>query len=366
MSLPLLPLDSDVGAPAMDDVLNNGTVDPFAEAQELPPDAEELAKRPVRPIPLAELFGLPMPRALLRASGRTGAVLTSGSVTMLAGEGGVAKSSLALGIAIGMASLPDRERGTVAGIFEAYGGAVLMATWEDAVEITGSRGQRLVEYWDGANESGAAHRASYAVHVLPINAPLFGPAGDGSYNRRPQRLDGWIDLEAAALDIRPSLMVIDPALSAYVGEPNSAAPVREFLTALARLGKEIDAGILLVAHSRKDARSRQRVDLVDPGHIGGSAAWVDGARGALTLTQNENRRRMLTISKANYGPSFLTIELEPIVDSEGHIAGLQGNSDGWRDTRTVEAELRDDTEPPLITTGSNRANGRRRKDTLLD
>ena len=345
---------------------NNAPVDPFADARELPPDAEELARTRVRPVPLAELFDLPLPRPLLRASERTGAVLTSGSVTILAGEGGAAKSSLALGIAIGMASLPPGERGDIAGIFEAYGGGVLMATWEDAAEITGSRAKRLVEYWDGADESGAAHAASYAVHVLPMNSPLFGPPGDGSYNRRPQRLDGWMDLETAAIDIRPSMVVIDPALSAYAGEPNSPAPVREFLTALARLGKEIDAGVLLVAHSRKDARNRQRVDLVDPGHVGGSAAWVDGARGALTLTQTDNRRRMLTIAKANYGPAYLTVELEPIVDSDGHIAGLKGNGDGWRDTRVVESELREDTAPPAITTGNNRSNGRRRKDTLLD
>ena len=51
------------------------------------------------------------------------------------------------------------------------------------------------------------------------------------------------------------LVVIDPALSAFVGQSNDAAPVREFLTALAVEAAKPNAGVLLIAHSNKTARS---------------------------------------------------------------------------------------------------------------
>ena len=43
---------------------------------------------------------------------------------------------------------------------------------------------------------------------------------------------GWAHLWAAADIIRPALVVIDPALDAYTGDPNNLAAVREFVSAL--------------------------------------------------------------------------------------------------------------------------------------
>ena len=45
-------------------------------------------------------------------------------------------------------------------------------------------------------------------------------------------LRGWAHLWAAADIIRPALVVIDPALDAYTGDPNNLAAVREFVSAL--------------------------------------------------------------------------------------------------------------------------------------
>ena len=43
------------------------------------------------------------------------------------------------------------------------------------------------------------------------------------------------------------MAVIDPALSAYVGDANSAAPVRDFMGAIAAQASVMNCGVVLVA-----------------------------------------------------------------------------------------------------------------------
>ena len=144
--------------------------------------------------------------------------------------------------------------------------------------------------------------------------PLFGPLDGHSYNSRPVPLPGWWRLRHEALRrlVDPSLIVIDPALSAYVGDPIGIPPVREFLSALSGLAAETESGVLLLAHSTKAAR--RSADPFDPGHIGGSAAWYDGARGAMVLAREDSGDRVLRVCKANYGPDYVQALLDPVVD----------------------------------------------------
>ena len=159
---------------------------------------------------------------------------------------------------------------------------------------------------------------------------------------RPGPLEGWRDLWSAADEIRPKLIVIDPALAAYVGDSNAAAPVREFIGALAHAANAIAAGVLLVAHSTKSARGGQhtRPDPYDPGQVGGSAAWTDGARAALSMTwqgggDDGPRYRCLAISKANYGPAKIWCEAIPIrtgrfTCAPKAIVGFRAAKAGWQ------------------------------------
>jgi len=261
------------------------------------------------------------PQAVLAAKGHSGAVLAAGQICLLSGEGGIAKSALSLSVAIGIAALPDGELGEIAGLFKGRGGPVLMATFEDPQAETAWRSRCL-----------AGHLSLTApdlerVHVLDLaGRPLFGPTGNRpSYNERPGKLPGWFDLWREARRIRPRLVVVDPALCAYVGEANAAAPVREFLQSVAVEAARLDCGVLLVAHSRKDARSRnQNPDPFDPGQVSGSTAWSDGVRGVLTMTWGEKKgERVLAVSKANYGPSRIQTVVEPYRHPSGAIVGFQ-------------------------------------------
>ena len=95
---------------------------------------------------------------------------------------------------------------------------------------------------------------------------------------------------------------------------------------MATIGGE-ESGVLLVAHSNKDARKRRKGDKpdpFDPGLVGGSGAFVDGVRGVLSLQYRPNVSggRDLACLKANWGPSRLVAGLDAIRvgrDEDGKI-----------------------------------------------
>ena len=182
----------------------------------------------------------PLPRPILRAAGMSGAVLADGAVCLLSGAGGAAKSTLATTLALDVAyggelADPDGADGMgkgFSGLFDVRPGPVMMASYEDPAGVSGWRLREL------ARARGATDAVLERVHVAhTAGLPLYGPTDNGLYNARPEPMRGWAHLWAAADSIRPALVVIDPALDAYTGDPNNLAAVREFVSALGRRGR---------------------------------------------------------------------------------------------------------------------------------
>ena len=209
---------------------------------------------------------------------------------------------------------------------------MLFASYEDPDSVCAWRLKRLAEYLDKDKRQTVHVDALKNISLLDLSGrPLYGPPEGGTYSQRPVPLSGWIDLKRAVKEAQPRLIIIDPALGAYVSEANGPAPVREFLDALGGIAKEHRAGVLLLAHSTKAAR--RPADRYDPGHIGGSGAWHDGVRGAMVLARmrsedGEYQRHELRILKANYGPSFIQADLSPNTDPSGAILGFS-TEDGF-------------------------------------
>ena len=113
------------------------------------------------------------------------------------------------------------------------------------------------------------------------------------------------------------------ALAAFTGESNAAGPVRAFIGALAREAAKRRAAVLLIAHSSKGARGDD-AKVYDPGQIGGSSHWTDGARGAMSLSRTADApdRHRLAIVKANYGPSLVSSDLSAARTPGGALVGL--------------------------------------------
>ena len=199
--------------------------------------------------------------------------------------------------------------------------------------------------------------AASRIYILNLRGdikgawPLFGPGdrngSSGLYNSRPEPLCGWGAMVGGLRQVfdrmgeRPTMIVIDPALSAYVGESNNVPPVREFTGALGALAESEALGILLLAHSTKEGGSR---DPFDRQQVGGSPAWTDGVRCCFTLCfgdgsgKPDSEARTLAVLKANTGPSkvWTTVStMRRVGASSGWIVGYERHGQ----TEWLEREL---------------------------
>ena len=274
----------------------------------------------------------PRPDPLLSLAG-SGALLSVGEVCVLSGEGGIAKSALAVGLAVDVANAAD---GAVsgAGPLRWHGGpaSTLLVCYEDHAAHVAWRARRYAER--------KACVGLDRVAVLSLDAPMYGPAesltgGAALYNARPQPLAGWYDVAAAARETGARLIVIDPAGEAFAGEHNNVSAVREFLRALRGLAAAHAAGVIVIGHSNKAARKKDRnPDLFDAGLVSGSAAWHDGVRGVLSLQWRiggASGARDLVCPKSNHGPARMVCGLDAIRDQEpdGAIIGFEAAGVGW-------------------------------------
>ena len=293
-------------------------------------------------VPVLEVEG-EFPRRVLGAVGETGMVVAEGYVCVLAAEGGIGKSSLVGTVALDMAM----GGGGASGIFDGVQGRVLIVTYEDEAVVTRVRLEELANSIDqrlGAQE--AAARAALAdIYVMDMEGwPLYGPAEFASYASRPTELRGWPVLWGEVERVQPSLVIIDPVLKAYVGESMGVSPVREFLGRMRQTARRLPAvkpGVMLTAHSTKSARgsrgASRQVDAFDPGHVSGSAAWIDEPRGVLTMTWGEDGSRNLAVVKANLGPSRIMLRLDPVMRGDGMVVGFRGVG-AWTRPESVEAD----------------------------
>ena len=293
-------------------------------------------QQPRSAVPVPEVTGK-RPDRLLSVAGKKGALLSVGGVLVLAGEGGIAKSPLALSIALAMAARPDSIHGDLhGGLFEGIGGPTLAVSYEDWPAVSADRLRKLASLWWPDTKTDTGTRALKRVHVLDLaGRPLFGP---DETDARLTRFPGWDDLWGEVKRIGARLAVIDPALSAYVGDANSAAPVRDFMGVLAAQARELECGVVLVAHSRKAARGDP--DPFDPGNVAGSSHWTDAARGVLTLTYEKGAApgdRVMAVSKANYGPSYILCRVDPVRASSGEIVGFTNAPGSTWDTLKAPA-----------------------------
>ena len=257
-------------------------------------------------------------RRLVWASGQAGAIISEGTVCILSGQGGVAKTTLALQLALHMAGNPGTR--DVCGALASVGGPVLFLSYEDPPEECAALMHEMAYRIDNGRE-GPTRDAMDRVFVMRMKRrPLYGVPSGSTFNTRTTRQPGWHDLVREMERRQPTMVVIDPVLSAYSGDSNAGVPVRDFVDELSDLAEATDTGMLCVAHANKAAR--RSADNWDAGHIGGSAVWTDAARGVLILQSNEGQP-VLRLPKANRGPQFLETSLRPYRANCGRILGFE-------------------------------------------
>ena len=277
----------------------------------------------------AEALNDPEPVPLLQRRGGGGAILSVGEIAVLSGEGGSGKSTLAAQKAVTAARTGEDSYGSAAGL-SIRGGPVAMLTYEDRAKRVADRLNAVELHLHRRQEDPSAiSDPLHRIHLVDLAGfPLFGVPPGGHWKDHPMPLTVWSAVweYLANLKPRPRLVVIDPVGEAFAANSNELAGVRAFYGALRKMAEALECGILLVAHSTKEDRKK---DKATPGSVAGSAAWTDAARGVLTL-DNEgpdpenpqpNDPFKLRLVKANYAKRF-ALRLKAWTKSDGEPIGF--------------------------------------------
>lgn len=236
----------------------------------------------------ASLAGKPVPE--LQFHDVKGLVPHTG-VTLLYGDGGTGKSTVALQLAAATAT-----GGYWLGI-QVNAGPVFYFSAEDPIEVTH---RRLADY---AAFSGADLADMGDLHIAPMLGRdcVMATADRGLVKPTPV----FHAVKERLLSIRPALVIIDNAIDVFAGDANDAAQVKQFMHLLSGLSLEADCPVVLLAHPSRSGMSSGTGD-------GNSVHWSNSARSRLYLTriltdggdgmatEDDPAARVLKVMKANY------------------------------------------------------------------
>lgn len=274
-----------------------------------------------------------------------GSILAVGGVHVLSGAGGVGKSAFIQRVCYDMSvSSESKERlaeyigqRTCGLSFPAIGfpQPIIYAAGEDSPADI-KRNLKLMAQANGKDD--LPDEGRFLVMDMSERDPLFGVK-----ERVADADEGFYDLFGEVERIGAGLVVIDPIMSMFFAEANSVTDVRKFLRLLSAEAKRHECGVILIAHSNKRGRGLD-ADPYSPDMVGNSTAFVDGVRGASSLTRigDDNRRHALI--KMNAGRDNLELEhpLERIKNKQGEPVGPIVNFlgvDNWITRKEAEAKL---------------------------
>ena len=255
-----------------------------------------------------------------------------GRVALLAGDGGLGKSRLALRLAAGIASA---EPDWLGGITTAEGSRrrllqtdtpenVVIATWEDDLD---EFDRRLAAIGRHDATGGRIKFVDMADH-----GPLWAPLRSGHVSSIASLTTAGEKLREYAESVEARLLVIDPLAAAYAGDENVRGLVRAFLSSWDAWGRRNGCAVLFVGHTPKSIS-----------RTSGSTDWRNAVRnlwsmeykfppkaGPAEMTE-EKAALILECEKRNYGPKPPIIYL----DREGGVLTERGAPDWVADSAPV-------------------------------
>jgi RecA-family ATPase len=217
------------------------------------------------------------------------------NVTLFSGEGSIGKSIVSLQLAVALV-LQKYWFGTM----PEKGPALVVCCEDDESEIH----RRLSSVLDHYGGTFADMKDLHVMSFAGQDALLATPDRYGLI--RPTKL--FAQLNAAACDLHPRLIVLDNSADIFGGGENDRAQVRQFIGILRGLAIAAGAGVLLTSHPSLTGIS-------SGSGISGSTAWHASVRSRLYMKRAVTEKdeepdpnlRVIEIMKNNYGPVGETI-----------------------------------------------------------
>lgn len=222
-------------------------------------------------------------------------ILPRRHVTLLSGHGGTGKSTLALVIAAHVAC------GVNWGNLHVEPGHVAFLSLEDELSLCAHRLRRIASSYALSWERIAQNLV--LIDGVTTDAALAAERVEyGNTELRPTQ--AMKELAEAARGC--SLIVVDNASDALLGDANSQATVRQFMRRqLGKLARENDAAVLLLAHIDKLASRGKGAQQ----NFIGSVSWHNSARSRLALSHAEPAGLALDHEKSNLCRRIASIRL---------------------------------------------------------
>lgn len=223
--------------------------------------------------------GQPVPRREWFLEG----LIPQRQVTILAGDGGVGKSLLALQIAA--ASALGCE---TIGLQPLAGRVLYLGAEDEDTEFH----RRLADIVHAHHRQLSDLDDMRLVPMADRDALLASP--DRSGNMQPTA--NWLKLVAMLEEFRPGLLVLDTSADLFGGDEIKRTQVRQFIAMLRKQAIALDIAIVLLSHPSVQG-------MQSGSGSSGSTAWNNSVRSRLYMTEatDDSDMRLLTTKKANYG-----------------------------------------------------------------
>jgi RecA-family ATPase len=212
--------------------------------------------------------------------------IPAADATILSGDGGGGKTTVALQLAVSV----ERGLGDWLGTTCESGAVIFFSGEEPEHEMR--RRLDLVARKRGCEP---ADINGLHFHFADPDACLLGVSRrDGTM--APTAL--FASLAAAALDIRPALIVVDSIAATFGGNQNDRVHARTFVGMFRQLAREVDCAVLLLDHPSLSG-------IANGTGRGGSMDWQNATRARLHLEtvadEDGGTGRVLEVKKLNYG-----------------------------------------------------------------
>jgi RecA-family ATPase len=242
--------------------------------------ADELDSRPVPPRPWLAPGYIP-----------------SRTVTLLGGDGGVGKSTLALQLCCACSGELPWIGQTITS-----GRAIYVSAEDDRDEL--HRRLDQISRFYGVE---LKRLAGLKCLALADDDALLAVGGS---SQTLESTSLWANLKHLALGWSPAVIVLDSLADVYGGNENDRGQVRQFIRMLRGLAIEADTAVVLLAHPSLQG-------LASGSGASGSTAWNNSVRSRLFLWQPKDddgghaggHIRMLAVKKANYAASGVEVRL---------------------------------------------------------
>lgn len=216
-------------------------------------------------------------------------LLPARTVTLLSGDGGLGKSTLALQLCAATV-LGARWLG----LPPAQGAALYLSAEDDGDEL-----ERRVH--DAAHFYDCDKRELDGLFMLPVadEDPLLAIEGERGVLRPTP---AWSAFTEIVRNVGPKLIVLDSLADVFGGNEISRAHARQFIGLLRSLAISVDATVLLLAHPSLSG-------MTSGSGSSGSTHWHNSVRSRLYLSRPsddapgpDSGERVLSRKKANYAP----------------------------------------------------------------